>query len=180
MKSDKKRNLQQAYALYTRIPALILGVAIGLAILFASLYVAFKAFAFVIVLIVLVSLAFIAYVVFYIYLSRRLNHTFYKQIYETTYKNLNKIKENDTSLLSYGNSDIQEVKLLDEATLDIKKKLASSYLIVNSPDYSPLKLEYVDKERDLITFKSFKENLSNIIFVSQTFRNVSTYQFIVF
>ena len=171
MRSDKKRNLQQAYALYSRIPALILGIAIALSVLFAALYVAFKAFAFIIVLIVLASLAFIAYVVFYIFLSRRLNQTFYKQIYETTYKNLNKIKENDTNLISYGNSDIDEVRMLDEATMDVRKKLASSYLIVNSPDYTPLKLEYVDREKDLITFKTFKENLSNIIFVSQTFRN---------
>ena len=169
---NKQRNLQQAYALYTRIPALILGIAILLSIMFAVFYVVFKHIAFIITLGVIAFIAFLAYAIFYIVISRRLKQTFYKQIYETTYKNLNKIKENDTSLLSYGNSDIQEVRMLDKATMDLRKKLNSSYLVVSVPDYSKLNLEYVDQARSLITFRSFKANLSNIIFVSQSFRNV--------
>ena len=45
---NKQRNLQQAYAFYTRIPALILGIAILLSIMFAVFYVVFKHIAFII------------------------------------------------------------------------------------------------------------------------------------
>ena len=172
MEQKKQRNLQQAYALYTRIPALILGITILLSIALATLYAIFKIFAFIIILLVISGVSFVAYAVYYFIISKRLKQTFYKQIYETTYTNLNKIKDNDTSLISYGNSDIKEVRMLDKATMDLRKKLNSSYLVVTTPDYSKLNLDYVDKEKNLITFKSFKVNLSNIIFVSQSFRNV--------
>lgn len=173
-KTDKKqtRNIQEAYALYTRIPALILGITILFSIGLAALYVIFKAFAFIIVLIVVGVISIVLYVVYYVRISKMLKQTFYKQIYETTYKNLSKIRDNDSNLLSYGNSDIKEIRMLDKATMDVKKKLDSSYLIVRTPDYSHLKLDYVDKEKNLITFKSFKANLANIILVSQSFRNV--------
>ena len=173
MKSkNEQRNLHQAYALYTRIPALILGITVLFIILFVVLYVFFDIFAFIIVLIAVAFISFTTYAVFYIVVSRRLRQTFFKQIYETTYKNLNKIKDNDTNLLSYGNSDIKEIQMLDKATIDLKKKLNASYLVLTNPDYSQFDIEYVDKSKDLITFKSFKANLSNIIFVSQSFRNV--------
>ncbi len=173
MKSkNEQRNLHQAYALYTRIPALILGITVLFIISFAVLYVVFDIFAFIIVLIAVAFVSFTTYAVFYIVVSRRLRQTFFKQIYETTYKNLNKIKDNDTNLLSYGNSDIKEIQMLDKATNDLKKKLNASYLVLTNPDYSQFDIEYVDKSKDLITFKSFKANLSNIIFVSQSFRNV--------
>ena len=169
---NKQRTIQDAYALYTRIPALILGITVLLSIALTVLYVAFHIFAFIIVLIVVAVISFSAYAVFYFIVSKRLKQIFFKQIYETTYKNINKIKDNDTSLLSYGNSDIKEVQMLDNATSELRKKLNSSFLILATPDYSKLNLEYVDKEKDLITFRSFKSNLSNIIFVSQSFRNV--------
>ena len=171
-KKNKQRNLQQAYALYTRVPALILAITILVSIALAVFYVVYKEFAFIIVLIVFSAVSFIGYGIFYIIISLRLKQTFFKQIYETTFMNLQKIKDNDASLLSYGNSDIKEVRMLDKATMDLRKKLNSSFLIVTTPDYSNLNLEYVDKSKDLITFKSFKVNLSNIIFVSQSFRNV--------
>ena len=41
-KDNNERNLQQAYALYTRIPALILGITILLSIALTVLYVFFK------------------------------------------------------------------------------------------------------------------------------------------
>ena len=171
-KDNNERNLQQAYALYTRVPALILGITVLLSIALTVLYVFFKIFALIIVLIVVAAVAFTSYIIFYILVSRRLRQTIFKQVYETTYKNLQKIENNDTNLLSYGNSDIKEVRMLDKATMDLKKKLNASYLIVTTPDYSKFNLEYVDESKSLITFKSFKENLTNIIFVSQSFRNV--------
>ena len=169
---NKQRNIQQAYALYTRIPALILGLTIVLSITFATLYAVFHHISFLITLAIISFNSFVSYIIFYFIISKRLKQVFFKQLYETTYINLNKIKENDTNLLSYGNSDIKEIRMLDKATLDLRKKLNSSFLVVSVPDYSKLSLDYVDASKNLITFKSFKANLANIIFVSQSFRNV--------
>lgn len=172
MKKNKQKVLLKEYSNYIRVPAiyiaLILGAMITLTILFAFYNVKWL----LIALVILAGLSLIAYIVYYFLIVRKLRLIFYKQLYETTFENINKIKNNDVALISYGESDIKEVQQLEKATSDLKKKLNSSYLITYTPDYSKLDLDYVNKEKNLITFKSFKENLHNIIFISQSFRNV--------
>ena len=173
MKNDKKkRSLLQSYNLYTRIPAIILLVTVIVLITFAVLYAVFNALVFLILLISSTVVSFVLYAVYYFEVSRKLKNTIYQQIYKVTYDNINKIRNNDTNLISYGESDIKEVSELEKITKDLRKKLDSSYLILSTPDYSKLHLDYVDKSKNLITFKSFRVNLANIIFVSQSFRNV--------
>ena len=169
---NTQRSLLTSYRNYTRLPGIVL---LGIILVDSALIVAYifvQHIAFLIALDAISVLAFIAYIIFFLIISRKLKITFYKQIFETTYENINKIKNNDIDLLSYGESEIKEVNELDKATSDLKKKLSSSYLIVRTPEYDHLNLEYVDKEKGVITYKSFKENLANIIFVSQSFRNV--------
>ena len=171
-KKNTQRSLLSSYTKFTRLPGIVL---LGIILVDSALiigYVFFNHIAFLIVLDAISVLAFIAYVIYYLVISKRLKNVFYKQIFETTYENINKVKNNDTDLISYGDSDIKEINELEKATSDLKKKLSSSYLIVTKPEYDQLNLDYVDKDKNLITFKSFKENLANIIFVSQSFRNV--------
>ena len=173
MKKQKdKRSLLNSYTLYTRIPAIILGATILVSITFAALFAAFKSYVFLVLLVFFSLVSFIFYGIYYFEVSRKMKKTIYKQIYEVTYDNINRIKNNDTNLHPYGNSDIKEVLDLEKATEDLKKKLTSSYLVLTTPDYSKLDLEYVNKSKHLITFNSFKDNLANIIYVSQSFRNV--------
>ena len=168
----KQRGLIESYTHYTRIPAIILTVTIGLTFTLVALEFFFPNIAFLIAIAAVVFFAFILYILYFMFIRNKLKATFYDQIYKVTMENLEKIKNNDTNLISYGESDIKEINLLNNTTLDVSKKLDSSYLIVTSPDYEKFDLDYVDKEKNLITFKSFKENLANIIFVSQSFRNV--------
>ena len=173
MKDNRKqRTLLESYKFYTRIPVFALASILSVVTVFTVLHVVFNKLVFMFLSVGIAASAFIFYIIYFFLISKKLRLIFYKQIYETTYENINKIRNNDTNLLSYGDSDIKEVQQLDAATLDLKKKLSSSYLIVKEADYSKLNLEYVDQSKGLITFKTFKENLSNIIFVSQSFRNV--------
>ena len=172
MKDKKRRSLLESYSKYTKIPAFILGATILVTIILTVLYVWLKSHLFLLLLLLSLALSLIFYGIYYFEVTRRMKQTIYKQIYEVTYNNLNKIKNNDTSLISYGDSDIKEVRDLDKATKDLRKKLDSSYLILTTPDYSKLNLDWIDEEKHLISFKSFRINLANIIFVSQSFRNV--------
>ena len=168
----KRRNLLQAYRRYIIIPAIVSAFVVSLIILFMVLYATTNNVAFLIVFIVLSVLTLAFYVLFYFYIYKRIKLTYYKQLFETTYTNITKIKNNDVNLQSYGESDIREIQMLDKATSDIKAKLESSYLLLKTPDYSHIKLDYVDKSRNLITYKSFRSNIANILFVSQSYRNV--------
>ncbi len=172
MKNKKKRNLLSTYKGYTLIPAFTVAVFLVSTIALITSYAYTRSLVFIFIFDAVALVTLVAYFVFYIRLSRRLKKTFYKQLFETTYTNINKIRNNDMNLVSYGDSNIREIQMLDKATNDIKSKLESSFLMLKDPDYSHINLEYVDKEKNLITYKSFKNNISNIIFVSQSFRNV--------
>lgn len=171
-KERQSKKLLFSFKSYSLIPMMVLTEIIALSILFITLYAYTHIGIFVLVFDIIAIGSLVAYIVFYIRLSKKLKITYYNQLFETTYTNINKIKNNDINLVSYGDSDIKEIQMLEKATSDIKAKLDSSYLLLKTPDYSNIKLDYVDKELGLITYKSFSDNIANIIFVSQSFRNV--------
>ena len=167
-----KKGLLRTYKLYTLIPAFVVGMVLINTILMISLYAATMHIAFMIISIVTAGLTMVGYVIYYIRVTRKVTNTFYKQLFETTYTNINKIIKNDVNLSSYGDSDIKEIQMLDKATDDIRARLESSFLLLRKPDYSSINLEFVDQEKNLITYESFKNNIANILFVSQSYRNV--------
>ena len=169
---NKQRSLIESFTLHTRIPAILITIAIGVATALTIVEFFYPHYAIVIAMGAVVLFSFIIFISYFIDLRRRLKSTVCNQICKVTIDNLEKIRNNETNLDSYGKSNIKEVSMLDNATSDISKKLNSAYLIVKTPDYSKLNLQYVVKDLNLITFQSFKDNLSNIIFVSQSFRNV--------
>ena len=168
----KNKNLLHSYNSYAIIPAIVVAATLAISVGLGIAYAYIQQLIFVILLAAIAAGTFAAYIVFYFRLSRRLKTTYYEQLFETTLKNINKINNNDMNLLSYGESDIKEIQMLDKATSDIKSKLESAYLLLKTADYSNINLEYVDKEKNLVNIKSFNSNIANIIFVSQSFRNV--------
>ena len=127
---------------------------------------------FLIALIVIFGVSLAVYAVGTFYSIKRIHSTYYNDIYVRTLSNVKKLTHNDTNLDAYESINIDEINDLNDATQELKKRFEGSYLIVKDLDYSNLNLEYVDKSVNLITFESFKENLRNIIFLSQSFRNV--------
>lgn len=170
--AKKKKGLLQTFNRYILVPAVIVAIVLSTTIITTVLYAQTEKLVYIIVLSVTALLTFVLYIVYYLRLSKKLRETFFKQLYETTYKNFNKIKNNDTNLLGYGESNIKEIQMLDKVTNDVKSKLESSYLVVRTPEYDNIKLKYINKDLNLITYQSFKDNLSSILFVSQSFRNI--------
>ena len=170
--AKKKKNLLSTYKGYTLVPAFTMAIFLLLTIALVTLYAYTNRELFLIIFDAVAAGTLAAYIIFFIRVSRKLRRTFYKQLFETTYVNINKIKNNDSNLVSYGDSDIREIQMLDKATGDIRSKLESSFLLLRDADYSHINLEYVDKEQNLVTYKSFKDNIANILFVSQSFRNI--------
>lgn len=170
--ANKTKPLLSSYKRFTIVPALVISGVSVLAVVLISLYLYTHLLGFFIAFAVVTFITLAAYIAFHIFLFKNLKTTYYEQLFETTFKNITKLKNNDVNLLSYGESDIKEIQMLEKATNDIKTKFESSYLLLKVADYSKINLEYVDKEKSLISYKSFRENIANIIFVSQSFRNV--------
>ena len=150
-KNKKNKNLLTSYKSYAIIPAIVVAAVLVITIALVTIYAFTRSIVPIIILDVVAVATFAAYIVFYIRLSRRLKNTYYNQLFETTLKNINKINNNDVNLVSYCDSDIKEIQMLDKATSDIKSKLESSYLLLKNADYSNINLEYVDKERNIVT-----------------------------
>ena len=171
-KNKKERTLLSTYQSFILAPiliiALIIAAAIGLIISYALTNIRWLLISFVI----FAGVALSFYVFIFFVILRRMRKVFFDQLFNVTLTNIKRIDDNVSNLESYGESNIKEIKQLDEATKSIKTKLDSAFLVAKTPDFTKLSLEYVNKDRRLITFKSFKENLKNIIFQSQSFRNV--------
>ena len=172
-KRKLERGLLAEYRWFIIAPIATITIIIGVAIGLITAYGFEKQRIHLIILAVITGVSVFIYILNYIYFVRRLHHNYYDQMFSITYENIRKIKNNDSNLTLYDrNSTIREIRLLNEATADIKEKLTSAYLVAKDPDYSNLSLEYVDKNKRLITYNSFKSNLQNIIFVSMSFRNI--------
>ena len=171
-RKHEEKSLLSQYKLFIIIPAAIVAFIVVLAVILIIVYAFTEARIALIVLIIIAVLTLAVYGVLSFSFVKGMHSVFYDQMFSVTYDNINRIRNNNTDLESYKSTNIKEIKMLDEATRQIEEKLNSSYLMVTSPDYSSLSLEYVHKDQNLITYKSFKNNIANIIFLSQSFRNV--------
>lgn len=172
MKEKKSVGLLRRYRRYTSTPAIMTAVLVAVALALTVMFAITEVLWYLIGLAIFSVAALIVYVHYYFHISKEMKTAIYDKIYKTTLDNLSRLDSSDSNLLPYGESDIREVNQLEKVTDSLRTKLNSSFLVLRSPDYSKINLEYVDKEKSLITYKSFKENISNIIFVSQSFRNV--------
>ena len=126
-----------------------------------------------IIILIAFSLAMVGlYVGYAIYTSRRFKNVFFKGLYNTTITNLRNIADNDNNLVQYPNDTYQEFINLNKSIDSLKVELENSTLISNVIDYSHLSLEFYDVSKNAVYLKSFKDNLEEIIFASQNYRNV--------
>ena len=110
MKDKKKqRSLIESYTFYTRVPAIVLTVTIGITFTLIILEFFIPHPAILISIGAVVLLAFIVYIIYFMFIRNKLRVTFYDQIYQVTIENLEKIRNNDSNLSSYGKSDIKGV-----------------------------------------------------------------------
>ena len=127
---------------------------------------------FLISLVIVFSLFLIAYIITCILFIRRIHSIYYEQIYKNTYDNIKKLANNDVSLKEYKNVDYNEIKELNDATIELKDRLKNAYLITKKVDYASIGLHYLDKSRQIVDYDEFVKHLDNVLFISQSFRNL--------
>ena len=99
---------------------------------------------------------------------------YFHGLFEVTRDNMKSIASGSGSLSEYPQAgiNIAEIQELNESTLETKAKLENAYLVTHNPDFSNLNLDYIDEKKHLITYESLRANINNLIFLSQSFRNV--------
>ena len=171
-KIDKIKNIRSSFRLVTIIPAFVLLVMLAIFALFISLYMSTDNRVFLFVLIGLLVFLGAGYIVLCFFAVKFFYRVFYFGLYEVTGKNLRMLADGRSDLEHYPMVDILEVKELNEKTEHVKTVLENAYLVTHTPDFSKIDLEYIDEKKHLITIQSMRKNMPNLIFLSQSFRNV--------
>ena len=112
------------------------------------------------------------YAVYTVYTVRQYNHIFISGLFNTTMRNFENITRNQRGFFEYPNKQYDEINILNAQIDTLRKELTGATLIPNVNNYEGVELDYIDKEMGLVTFESFKREISNIIFKSQNYRNI--------
>ena len=172
MSKERSRNIKSSFRIVTIVPALVLLTMLSIFALFIALYMSTNNMVFLFVLIGLLVFLGSGYIVLCFFAVRFYYRVFYYGLYEVTEKNLKSLVKGNANLESYPAVDIVEVKELNEQTEHVKTVLENAYLVTHSPDFSKLDLEYIDKKKNLVSIQSMRKQITNLIFLSQSFRNV--------
>ena len=112
------------------------------------------------------------YVAYTVYVIRQFRQVFINGLYGTTISNFQNIAKNENDFREYPSKQYIEINALNEHVDTLRKDLIGATIIPNENNFDDIELDYLDKERNLVTFESFKRELENIIFKSQNYRNI--------
>ena len=171
---QRKRNevsMLRSFSIAVAAPASVVSIALIVTLVLSGIYVKSGNRVILYVLIGIFILLMVLYISIAFLVIKRLRVSFYIGLYETTRNNLKAIREGVKDIKEYPKTNIKELNELNQEVEIINNKFENSIIVSNAPNYSSLNLHYVDKERGVVEFESFKNQLSNIIFLSQSFRN---------
>ena len=114
----------------------------------------------------------IIYIVFTVFTNKKFNALFVRGLYNTTLFNLKNITDNENALIDYPNNTYREFVSLNKEVEMLKTELDTSTLISNTANFEHINLEYYDKANNVTYLRSFKNNIEQIIFASQNYRNL--------
>ena len=139
---------------------------------FSALYVSLDNALFLYLLIGYTVLMTLVYITVAVYFSRRFNALFVRGLYSITVFNLRNIIDNENTLIDYPDNNYEEFVSLNKQVNELKTELDSATLIAANQNFSHINLDYIDVTRNIVSLRSFKDNLEEIIFASQNYRNV--------
>lgn len=171
-KTRKPITLSRAFLISTIILSGILALIFIISIILTISYVRTANRGVLIALIVIFITLMVVFIASIFVISKRLYTSIYLGLYQTTKKNMNSISSGSRNIVYYPKSNVQELHDLNKEVDVLTHKFNNAIIIAEHPDYNSIALDYVDKEKHIITYESFASQLPNIIFLSQSFRNV--------
>ncbi len=115
---------------------------------------------------------FLAYLLVLRSINRKVYQVFYQDIYSVSRNNVSKLMNDRYDLSLYESSSYPEIKELNESIEKLKDEYSHTIVIANKSDYSYIQLQYEDKEKHLITNDSLHRYIAQIIYASQSYRNI--------
>ena len=165
-------SINNSFVIAIAVPGLILIITLVVSIVLAIMYikttdrnVLFGLIgSFIFMMVIYVSASYL--------IIRSLYSTYFEGLYLVTKNNLKVVRSGRTDMKRYPNTRVKELEELNKDVDIINSRFSNATLVATEPDYSRLGLVYVDKEKGIVDYNSFMNQLPNIVFLSQSFRNV--------
>ena len=168
---NKRRSITSFFRQVNLFPIISFALLIVGVATFSALYINTGNPLFFYLLIGYAVLLILAYISGTIYFNRRFNALFVRGLYSTTVFNFRNIVDNENALIDYPNHTYEEFISLNKQVEILKTELDNSTIIASSSDFSHINLDFIDIDRNIVSLRSFKENLEAVIFASQNYRN---------
>ena len=168
----KPRSIKIFFRFVTIFPIVFFNVLVVTMTLLAFFYARTNNIALFIAIIVFALFMIAFYVSYSIYVIRQFRVVFIDGLYGITISNFQNIARNENDFREYPSKQYVEINALNEHVDVLRKELIGATVIPNENNFEGIELDYLDKERNLVTFESFKRELDNIIFKSQNYRNI--------
>lgn len=168
----KPRSIKIFFRFVTIFPIVFFNVLVVTMTLLAFFYARTNNIALFIAIIVFALFMIAFYVAYSVYVIRQFRVVFIDGLYGITISNFQNIARNENDFREYPSKQYVEINALNEHVDVLRKELIGATVIPNENNFEGIELDYLDKERNLVTFESFKRELDNIIFKSQNYRNI--------
>ena len=172
-KQNQEKSMRRSFLNSFIFPGILLAITVVFTILFSVLYISTEDKLFLILLMSVSVALFIVFIISSVISIRYLYDLYYKGLFEVTKNNMNAIYNNNNDFKRYPvHQHIHEMNVLNEEVDKVTLELKNATLVPINPDYTSLNFEYVPGFERVITGSSLKANLDNLIFLSNTYRNV--------
>lgn len=171
-KPGQTRSINIFFRFVAAFPIAFFTILVVVLTVLTSLYARTDNIAFFIAILVFGGVMTALYALYAFYVIKQFRNVFIKGLYGVTLSNFENIARNQNNFQEYPNKIYKEINALNEHVDVLRKELIGATLIPNQNSFDDIELDYIDKERNLVTFESFKRELENIIFKSQSFRNI--------
>lgn len=171
-KNNNSRSINRFFRFVTLFPIIYFVVFFSVSFAFAMISVSSNNPLFLYLLIGFAVIMLALYIAYTLYTNRQFQRLFVRGLYNVTTYNFRNISDNNNSLIYYPNDTYSEFVVLNQQVSSLKKELDRATLISGSSDFSLINLDYIDVDKNIITFESFKNNFEAILFASQNYRNV--------
>ena len=168
----KPRSIKIFFRFVTIFPIVFFNVLVVTMTILAFFYARTNNIALFIAIIIFALFMIAFYVAYSIYVIRQFRVVFIDGLYGITISNFQNIARNENDFREYPSKQYVEINALNEHVDVLRKELIGATVIPNENNFEGIELDYLDKERNLVTFESFKRELDNIIFKSQNYRNI--------
>ena len=124
-----------------------------------------------VMVILVVSIILVVLVIILLVINIVIYNVYFKSLIDTSKTVIDNISQNKNKFPRFPRKRVQEFEEMNDALSKTESHLQKSFVYSKDGDYSQLEFAVSDEKLGTVTFRSFYKNISEMIMLSQAFRN---------